>query len=54
MSGAFKKVGLCLTLAEGIVLGTCVKMFTITGPAIVCGLSASVIYGLLLWAFGVV
>ncbi len=34
---------------EGIVLGTCVKMFTIAGPVIVMGLSASVLYGVILW-----
>lgn len=28
-------------------LGTCVKMFTIAGPVLVCGLSASVVYGLI-------
>ena len=32
---------------EGLVLGTCVKMFTIAGPVLVCGLSASVAYGLI-------
>lgn len=32
---------------EGLVLGTCVKMFTIAGPVLVCGITASVIYGLL-------
>ena len=32
---------------EGLVLGTCVKMFTIAGPVLVCGLSASVVYGLI-------
>lgn len=34
--------------SEGIVLGTCVKMFTIAGPVIVFGTSASIIYGLIL------
>lgn len=34
---------------EGYVLGTAVKMFTIAGPVIVFGISASVVYGLLLW-----
>lgn len=32
---------------EGLVLGTCVKMFTIAGPVLVCGVTASVIYGLI-------
>ena len=34
---------------EGFVLGTCVKMFSITGPVLTWGISASVAYGLLLW-----
>lgn len=34
--------------AEGIILGTCVKMFTIAGPVIACGTSASIVYGLVL------
>jgi stage V sporulation protein AC len=34
---------------EGMVLGTAVKMFTIAGPVIVYGLSASVVYGLIYW-----
>ena len=34
---------------EGFVLGTCVKMFTIAGPVLTFGISASVVYGLLLW-----
>ena len=34
--------------AEGIILGTCVKMFTIAGPVIACGTSASIAYGLIL------
>lgn len=33
---------------EGLVFGTCVKMFTIAGPVIVFGVSASVLYGLIL------
>lgn len=37
---------------EGFVLGTCVKMFTIAGPVIVYGVSASIVYGLLLLVFG--
>ncbi|MBQ8586836.1 MAG: stage V sporulation protein AC [Oscillospiraceae bacterium] len=35
--------------SEGIILGTCAKMFTIAGPVIVYGVSASVIYGLIYW-----
>jgi len=34
---------------EGFVLGTCVKMFTIAGPVLTWGISASVAYGLILW-----
>ena len=33
---------------EGFILGTAAKMFTIAGPVITFGLSASVIYGLIL------
>lgn len=34
---------------EGMILGTAAKMFTIAGPVIVYGLSASVVYGVLYW-----
>ena len=34
---------------EGRILGTAAKMFTIAGPVIVYGVSASVIYGLIYW-----
>lgn len=34
---------------EGMILGTSAKMFTIAGPVIVYGLSASVVYGLIYW-----
>ncbi len=34
---------------EGFVLGVGAKMFTIAGPVIVYGLSASVVYGLIYW-----
>ena len=40
-----------LTQAEGVILGTCAKMFTIAGPVIVYGTGASVVYGLLLCLF---
>ena len=36
---------------EGFILGVGAKMFTIAGPVIVYGLSASVIYGLIYWLF---
>jgi len=32
------------------VLGTCVKMFTIAGPVLTFGITASVIYGIIYWA----
>ena len=34
---------------EGFVLGVGAKLFTIAGPVIVYGLSASVVYGLIYW-----
>ena len=34
---------------EGYILGVGAKMFTIAGPVIVYGLSASVLYGLIYW-----
>ncbi len=34
--------------SEGIITGTAAKMFTISGPVIVFGISASVVYGLIL------
>lgn len=36
---------------EGMILGTAAKMFTIAGPVIVYGLSASVVYGFIYWIF---
>ena len=38
-----------LTQAEGFILGLGAKMFTIAGPVIVYGVSASVVYGLIYW-----
>ena len=35
--------------AKGIVTGTCVKLFSIAGPVLVFGISASAIYGLIYW-----
>jgi len=35
--------------SEGFVLGVAAKMFTIAGPVIVYGVSASVVYGLIHW-----
>ena len=37
---------------EGVILGTAVKMFSIAGPVIVCGISASVLYGAVYWLAG--
>ena len=37
---------------EGFVLGSCVKMFSIAGPVLTLGISASVIYELILWLAG--
>ena len=39
---------------EGLVTGTAVKLFTVAGPVLVYGISASVIYGLILWIMKVV
>ena len=37
---------------EGLVTGTAAKMFTIAGPVIVWGISAGVVYGVILWLIG--
>lgn len=34
--------------SEGLVLGTAAKMFTIAGPVLVYGISASIVYGIVL------
>ena len=34
---------------EGFVTGTAAKLFTVAGPVLVYGISASVIYGMILW-----
>lgn len=36
---------------EGFILGVGAKMFTIAGPVIVYGLSASAVYGIIYWLF---
>lgn len=36
--------------SEGLVLGLGAKMFTIAGPVLVYGITASILYGLVLWA----
>lgn len=38
--------------SEGLVLGTAAKMFTIAGPVLVYGISASIVYGIVLAVFG--
>ena len=38
-----------LTPEEGFILGVGAKMFTIAGPVIVYGVSASVVYGFVYW-----
>ncbi len=42
------------TQAEGFILGVGAKMFTIAGPVIVYGVSASVVYGLIYWVCQIV
>jgi len=43
-------MSLIWTHAEGFILGVGAKMFTIAGPVILYGVSASVLYGLIYWA----
>lgn len=42
-------MGPFLLVAEGFILGVGAKIFTIAGPVIVYGLSASVVYGFIYW-----
>ncbi len=35
--------------SEGLILGMAAKMFSVAGPVLVYGISASVVYGLILW-----
>ena len=37
---------------EGMIAGTAAKLFTVAGPVLVYGISASVVYGLILWLAG--
>ena len=39
---------------EGFILGVGAKLFTIAGPVIVYGLTASVVYGVIYWLWSVV
>ena len=38
--------------SEGRILGTCIKMYTIAGPVLTCGITASVVYGVIYWIAG--
>jgi stage V sporulation protein AC len=40
--------------SEGLVMGMGAKMFTVSGPVIVYGVVASVIYGVIYWLSGVI
>lgn len=37
--------------SEGYIMGMSGKMFTIAGPVLVFGISASILYGLIIWIF---
>ena len=37
--------------SEGFVTGTGAKLFTVAGPVLAYGISASVVYGVVLWLF---
>ena len=37
-----------MTQAEGLIVGLAAKMFTIAGPVLVYGITASILYGLVL------
>lgn len=39
---------------EGVILGLCANMFTIAGPVIVIGITASVAVGLIYWIIGII
>lgn len=41
-----------LTQAEGFIMGIGAKMFVIAGPVLVYGITASVIYGIIVYVFG--
>ena len=38
--------------SEGLVTGTGAKLFTVAGPVLACGISASVVYGIILYVMG--
>ena len=37
--------------SEGLITGTGAKLFTVAGPVLAYGISASVVYGIILWLF---
>lgn len=39
--------------SEGLITGTAGKLFTVAGPVLTFGLSAGVVYGLILWLAGI-
>ena len=47
-------MGPTCTQAEGFILGVAAKMFTIAGPVIVYGVSASVVYGFIYWLWSMI
>lgn len=47
-------MGSMSTQAEGVVMGTAVKMFSVAGPVIVFGSTAAAVYGLVIWVMGVI
>ena len=40
--------------SEGFILGLGAKMFVIAGPVLVYGITASIVYGLILYLFSIV
>ena len=50
----FSFIGPNLTQAEGFITGLGAKLFTVAGPVLVFGISASVIYGVILVLFRLV
>ncbi len=46
-----KKCMSILTQPEGFITGTGAKLFTVAGPVLVFGISASILYGILLVLF---
>ena len=43
-----------MTQAEGFITGLGAKLFTVAGPVLVFGITASVVFGLVLWIFQIV